>query len=115
MVYSSREEAKLLILNYLKSHCKSKNEAIKGSALQTLFGYHGSVIRAAVNELRFSGHPICSGTKGYWYSNDVDDILDTRANLESRVLNIMNAIDGLDRCLRKIEGEIDDAESGREF
>lgn len=92
-------EAKDLLLAFLRDYCVGKHNAKKSREFQMLMGVKGADIRRMVNELRFAGHPICSGKEGYWYAETEDEVLETLNNLQSRVYGINKAINGLERYL----------------
>lgn len=97
----------MVILDILKEH-NTEETAIKSGELSFITGYKGVEIRAEINRLRRNGEPICSCSKGYYYSNSITDVYKTIANLSSRVSSINEAIEGLSNSLIKLneQGEI---------
>lgn len=65
--------------------------------LAILFGVSDAYIRKVINEHRSDGIPICSSIKGYYYSEDAKDIVETIASLKRRVASIQRAINGLQK------------------
>lgn len=63
--------------------------------LGILFGVTDVTIRKIINEYRSDGIPICSNNKGYYYSEEPEEIVRTAASLKRRVASIQRAIDGL--------------------
>lgn len=56
-------------------------------------------IRKIINNFRCAGVPICSTTKGYYFSWEEDDIIATTKFLTNRVQTQLRAIDGLLRLI----------------
>lgn len=94
-----------MILKLLKDNHTTEETAIKSSEITYLTGYKGIEIRNRINRLRVSGEPICSSNKGYYYSNNLDDVNRTINNLNSRVSSINEAIEGLYIVMDKLEKE----------
>ncbi len=86
---------------YLMDNCNGRDNAIKSPELERIFRCKGTVIREMVNESRCRGIPICSDSKGYYYSSAEQDIAKTIANLSSRISNIEAARDGLRKRITK--------------
>jgi len=85
------------ILNYLKKNCMSEAEAISGNKLGKLFNTEPRQLRNKINYLRCNGHPVCSSTKGYWYSRDQTDIDTTIEHLQSWIKGLSKAVYALKR------------------
>lgn len=84
---------------YLRSKCYGRDNAGKSKELERMFHCKGTEIRAQVNRLRCLGVPVCSNSKGYYYSIDENDIRMTIANLNSRISKIQEAMIGLQTTL----------------
>ena len=63
--------------------------------LGILFGVTDVTIRKIINDYRSDGIPICSNSKGYYYSEEPEEIVKTIASLKRRVASIQRAINGL--------------------
>lgn len=62
-------------------------------------------IRALINQARCEGYPICSCGKGYFYSTNKADIVETIHSLNSRTIAVGKAISGLLTNLNRVEEE----------
>ena len=87
------------IAEYLKDYHNSEAEAIKARDLCTLFNLPNREIRNVVSGLRQDGEPICSSSRGYWYSTEPADIRKTIHRLEGQVKNMNSSIIGLKSVL----------------
>lgn len=85
------------IIDYIKAH---KGLPISAKNLSETFGISGLNIRKIINQARSEGCPICSCHKGYYYSEDKDEIEKTIMSLSHRIGAIQRAIRGLSSCLR---------------
>ena len=85
---------------YMKAKHKGRSNAIKSQQLEKIFQCKGVQIREKVNDLRSRGVPICSCSKGYYYSELVEDIKETIMHLNSRIKKITVAENGLRRTLK---------------
>ena len=63
--------------------------------LGILFGVNDAYIRKIINDYRSDGIPICANHKGYYYSEEPEEIVKTIASLKKRVASIQRAINGL--------------------
>jgi len=64
-------------------------EPIVSKKLESLLGINGVGIREIVHELRKACYPICSGHKGYWYANSVEEIEETAGHLNYRAYSML--------------------------
>lgn len=78
---------------------------ITSAELCTIFNCSGSDVRAAVNELRQEGKPICADDKGYYIAQTVRDLDRTIFSLNSRAQKILEATSGLIRAKRQYEAD----------
>ena len=62
-------------------------------------------IRKLINQARCEGHPICSCHKGYFYSENKADIIETIRGLNNRTIAVEKAISGLLTNLIGLEEE----------
>lgn len=84
------------VIEYIKSH---NGLPITSNKLSEAFGISGFEIRRIVNQARSEGCPICSCHKGYYYSENSDDIEKTVMSLSHRIGSIQRAIRGLSKCI----------------
>ena len=94
------------VSEWLKEWHGSKELAIKSGKICEAFNLQKEGLRKIVNFLRSSGIPICSGKRGYWYSENPEDIRETLLHLEGRVQGINRAIKGL-KVIQENTGEIE--------
>ena len=90
------------IINYIKSRGSRENPVLSHE-IEDKFKTHGTTVRKTINSARCEGIPICSSEKGYFYSDDRTDIVDTIQNLMNRTMSVEKAIKGLVSNLK--EGE----------
>lgn len=74
---------------------KNGKTPISAKQLSGMFGVSGLEIRRQINEARSEGCPICSCRKGYYYSEDIRDIVKTASSLSRRIESIERARNGL--------------------
>lgn len=91
---------------WLKDEHGSEKQAVKSGEICGIFNLHKETLRGLVNFLRCSGMPICSSSRGYWYSDKPEDISKTLSHLEGRVKGINRAIKGL-KAIQENTGEIE--------
>ena len=89
------------VLNHLQIFHKGRKKAVTSRTLEAVFNIKGSELRKIINEIRSSGHPVCSDNTGYYYAKNKKELNATIAQLSSRVQNIANARDGLVIALNK--------------
>ena len=95
------------ILSIISQHYvddKIKNAGIR----KELFNRYGieaddSQIRITVNELRVAKHPIGSDREGYFLARFEHELDHTKAQMTSRVGNIMRAVTGLEKSFQSEE------------
>jgi len=69
------------VIHWLRSH---PGQAFKSPDLCAMFGLdkRGRELRKIINYARKVGHPICSGGRGYWATDDYEEMVDNaRQNL----------------------------------
>lgn len=69
---------------------------VKSKVIERKIGLKGVEVRGLVNYLRKKGFPIGSSSKGYWYANNKEEIVDTIKHLHQRKLAIEHVISGLE-------------------
>ena len=89
------------VLFHLQTFYKGRKKAVTSGKLEAVFNIRGSELRKIINEIRSSGHPVCSDNTGYFYAKTKKELNATIAQLSSRVQNIVNARDGLVMALNK--------------
>lgn len=72
---------------------------ISSKKLAEAFGVTDFDIRKVINQARSEGIPICSCRKGYYYSEDENEIQKTVMSLAHRIGSIERAIRGLSTCI----------------
>lgn len=91
-------------MKQIVEYIKSNNEVpISSQSLSKIFGISGSEVRKVINLARCNGEPICSCTKGYYYSESSNDIQKTINSLKHRIESIQSAISGLSNHLGGVE------------
>lgn len=93
------------IAAYLQKNCTSESDAISGNELSRLFNCDKRELRNKVNYLRCHGHPVCSSMKGYWYTNNPDDIKATIELLSSWIKGMNKAIVSLKKIVDLHDGK----------
>jgi predicted DNA-binding transcriptional regulator YafY len=76
---------------------------ITAHKLSTLTKVNEPTIRKIINEARTAGVPICSTRRGYYMSNEYDDIAKTICFLTNRVCTQLQAKSGLQKRLQEVE------------
>ena len=97
--YRKGENIMTAFEKYMKTEHTGKDNAIKSKALEGIFHCKGIEIRHIVNKLRCQGVPICSCSKGYFYSTYAPDVRDTINHLAGRANRIKAAHDGMKNAL----------------
>lgn len=83
------------LCDYLQQSHKGEGAAISSKELERILHVKGTVIRRLVNILRSESKPICSNAMGYFYAANQQELQETIGQLNSRVLMITRARDGL--------------------
>lgn len=100
------------ILEYLKIHHNTEKTAIKSGEIGEIFNLYKASLRETVNYLRSIGYPICSSSRGYWYSENPEDIEKTLTHLEGRIKGMNRAIAGLKRIQQDKKNRSKSGETG---
>ena len=82
------------VVNYIKNHGSQKNP-VTNKEICAQLNLHEVDVRKIINKARCEGIPICSCHKGYFYSDDKADILETIESLMSRTISVEKAVKGL--------------------
>ena len=83
------------ICEFLKALHRGENDAIHSRELEEWFNISGPELRYAINRLRCDGYPICSSNAGYFYAAKQEEITRTIQRLNSNVIAMSNARNGL--------------------
>ena len=84
------------LLEYLMT-VSGPDNPVKSKELEFLFNIPGSTVRGIVHELRRSGYVICSGNKGYYYSNRQSDIEATCEHIRGRIRSLNEVLVAMKR------------------
>jgi biotin operon repressor len=87
------------LLLFLKQRHTGRQNAVTSPVLEAQFRVSGPKVRAAINELRRGGHPICSDESGYYYAETEAELNATIRQLSSRISKIAGAKNGLVRAV----------------
>lgn len=82
------------IISFIKSN-GTKEKPVTSAEIELALKTHGVTVRKEINKARCEGHPICSCDKGYYYSEDKTDIVETIQGLMKRTMSVEKAINGL--------------------
>ena len=77
----------------------STGTVCNGRQLAKYLDVNDGVIRRIINDLRCDGVPVCANRKGYYLTDDEDEIRKTIVSLERRINHIQNAVDGLKKVI----------------
>ncbi len=96
------------VLEIIKSRVGEEN-AIKDTEIRTLIEVPDSDkrkptagLREVINSLRQKEYQICSGTNGYWWAKDAQELYFNIEALNGRALKIMTAVKGMRAALDRI-------------
>ena len=81
-----REKYKAVV-HYL--YQEINREPVLSPNLEGRFGVRGTQVRAVVQHARRSGHPISSGTHGYWIEKDFDKYIKDLEHCEQRARSLL--------------------------
>lgn len=82
------------VINHIINYATAENP-IANYQLSSLFNVSEVAIRKHINKARCEGIPICACHKGYYYSTEKADILETIHSLNNRTIAVEKAIGGL--------------------
>lgn len=86
------------ILCYIKRMHTGRGRAVSSPELERRFGLRGAMLRKHINSMRCRGYPICSDESGYYYAATYAELSDTIRQLNSRIVKIAQARNGLIRA-----------------
>lgn len=89
------------IINYIKLRGSRENPVLSHE-IEEYFRISGATVRKRINAARCEGITICSSEKGYFYSDDRTDIVDTIQSLMNRTMSVEKAIKGLVSNLKEM-------------
>ena len=87
-----------IILCYIRRMHTGRDYAVSSPELERRFGLRGATLRKHINTLRCRGYPICSDESGYYYAASYMELSDTIRQLNSRIVKIAQARNGLIRA-----------------
>lgn len=87
------------VVNYIRNHA-TKDLPVTNREISSVLNIAESQVRTKINKARSNGIPICSCDKGYWYSEDKADILQTIESLMHRTISVEKAVSGLISTLK---------------
>lgn len=82
------------VVNYIVNH-GSVDAPVTNNEISSVLKLANAEVRKKINEARCNGIPICSCTKGYYYSEDKSEILATIQSLMHRTIAVEKAVNGL--------------------
>lgn len=91
----TKEEKITEVLEYLKDYHTGTGNAIISEEIENVLNLDRRTLQRYIKELRGRGIPICSGSKGYYYAANQDEINRTVAWLNSMVTGVSNSRTGL--------------------
>lgn len=80
-----------------------RDKAVTIGTLTEQMGCSRRIVERAVEELRLSGAPICSGTEGLWLSLDARELYEQAERLRSRALHVLLGARALRQTARRHE------------
>lgn len=90
------------VVNYIINH-GTKESPVCNHEICMKLNTHEQSVRQHINRARCNGVPICSCNKGYYYSEDKADILETIQSLLKRTIAVEHSVNGLLSRLRTEE------------
>ena len=98
-----KESEKYHIQKTIERH--NSDNPIYSKTLEQQFGVKGIVIRHIIRELRLEGHPIASGSKGYFYAKYKTELQPTIDSLKSRGMDMLATADKLNKVYEEETGQ----------
>jgi biotin operon repressor len=80
-----------------------RDRAVTIGTLTEQLGCSRRIVERAVEELRLSGAPICSGTDGVWLSTDARELYEQAERLRSRAIHVLLGARALRQTARRHE------------
>lgn len=71
---------------------KGKARAVPAWALARLFDISERIVRSIVRDLRHLGHPICSGTTGYYFAENLKEQKESLGHLKAWALDMLRTV-----------------------
>lgn len=94
------------VVNYIQNH-GTADAPVMNHQISAHFNISEVTVRKLINQARCEGIPICSCSKGYYYSEDKTDIVATIQSLNHRTISVERAISGLLKNLMRTEEDTD--------
>ena len=82
------------ICEYLRRY-KGEENTVSAKTIEQAFRLDGAEVRRCIHRLRRKGVPICSDTNGYFYAQNQREIDRTIHSMNSRILKMQSARNGL--------------------
>ena len=82
------------VVNFIRNSA-SIVEPVKNREIASALNITEVEIRKLINKARCKGIPICSTQKGYYYSEDKNEIINTIQSLMHRTIAVEKAVNGL--------------------
>ena len=101
----------VIILDKLQNNVNKDGlyEPFTSKHIENSIGINGVTVREVVAHLRKNLWPICSGHKGYWYANTIDELEETSKHIRGRAMSMLEVNKHLTQCLsewrEKVEAE----------
>lgn len=95
------------VVNYIINN-GTADKPVMNHQISTHFNISEINVRKLINQARCAGVPICSCSKGYYYSENKADIVATIQSLNNRTISVERAISGLLTSLIGSEDNEDD-------
>lgn len=86
------------VVDFIKLN-SSAQKPVTNKEIGAALNLSEQAIRQNINKARCEGIPICATSKGYFYSKSKWDILDTVRSLNSRVISVEKAVNGMLKAL----------------
>lgn len=98
-----KKDRDLAMVQYLIP--KADDKRITASQIHSMAGVSPFDVRKCVNTLRQSGVPVCSDKKGYYITENSENVNATIVQLRHRISAMQNAINGLEKWQANMKKE----------
>lgn len=99
---TTKEDLQLSILHHLGY---GEQNAIHKDALAKITGIHERVIRETIVEMRHAGTRVIGSQKGYYLTENIEDIQKAREYLKSYVISLCRDMADYKRLLTQVNGQ----------
>jgi len=83
------------ILEYLKNEHTGTENAVVSRVMEEEFGLKRRALQRRIATLRRNGYPICSGSNGYYYARDDEEVRAMLCRLASHIAAVSNTQSGM--------------------